>query len=95
MMFEDSMDSEEIELTEEALEGVSGGKIVIKMTSDLVKVHAAPNSGSNVVGTLKKGDHFHYGEKQNDSHGVKWYKVKCNGQDGWVCAKDCRLAKTR
>ena len=93
MMYEENMNS--IELNDEALEEVSGGKSAnqkIKATGN-VNVRKGPGLDYVSMGTISKGMTLTFlGSVKKDGRGVAWYKVKFNGAIGWVSSKYAKIA---
>jgi len=80
-----------MELTEEMLEEVAGGKKIVATGN--VKVRKGPGKEFGVIGYLKKGDTLTYdGAVDYDERGVKWYRVKFGGSFGWVSSRYSRKA---
>ena len=79
-------DLDMMELTQEDLEAVAGGKKII--TTGKVKVRSGPGLQYQVLGYLEKGDRLTYdGHSEKDDRGVKWYRVKYTGSIGWVSSR--------
>ena len=77
---------EMMELTDEMLEAISGGRKVIATGS--VKVRTGPGKDFAVLGYLDKGDALTYDvSTEKDYRGVKWYRVKYRGGFGWVSSR--------
>ena len=77
---------EMMELTEEMLESITGGKKIIATAS--VKVRRGPGLDFGVLGYLEKGDALTYdGASEKDNRGVRWYRVKYKGSFGWVSSR--------
>ena len=75
-----------MELTDEMLEEVAGGKKIV--ATGTVKIRRGPGLDFGVIGYLSKGDSLTYdGASEKDSRGVKWYRVKYNGGYGWVSSR--------
>lgn len=80
-----------MELTEEMLEEIAGGKKIIATGS--VKIHSGPGLDFAVIGYLRKGDSLTYdGASQKDNRGVRWYRVKYQGSFGWVSSRYSKKA---
>ena len=92
MMYEENMNS--IELNDEALEDVSGGKGSAKLVKTTGNVHVRKGPGLNYaeMGTLAKGELVSYlNTTKKDSRGVAWYKINFNGNEGWVSSKYAKI----
>lgn len=75
-----------MELTEEMLEEVAGGKKIVATGN--VKVRSGPGKDFAVIGYLEKGDVLTYdGASERDARGVKWYRVKFGYDFGWVSSR--------
>ena len=75
-----------MELTEDMLEEITGGKQIIATGN--VKVRRGPGLNFGVLGYLDKGDTLTYdGASEYDDRGVKWYRVKYRGSFGWVSSR--------
>jgi len=80
-----------VELDEEELEEVAGGRHV-QSTGNGVHIRKGPGTGYTIIGKVNKGDRITYdGKSEKDSKGVRWYRVKYNGGTGWICSKYARL----
>ena len=84
-----------VELNEETLEEVSGGKggagQKIKATGN-VHIRKKPNRKGEDMGCIDVGDTLTFlGERKTDERGVAWYKVKFNGKTGWVSSKYSKI----
>ena len=78
-----------MELTDEMLEEVAGGKQIVATGS--VKIRRGPGLDFGVIGYLSKGDRLTYdGASEKDDRGVRWYRVKYNGGYGWVSSRYSR-----
>ena len=85
-MMNEINDMEMMELTDEMLEEISGGKKII--ATGKVKVRKGPGLDFGVIGYLDKGDKLTYdGASEKDDRGVRWYRVKYNGSFGWVSSR--------
>jgi uncharacterized protein YraI len=79
-----------VELDEEELEEVAGGRHV-QSTGNGVHIRKGPGTTYSVIGKVNKGDRLTYdGAKDYDRKGVMWYAVKWNGVRGWICSKYAR-----
>jgi len=75
-----------MELTDEMLDEVVGGKKIIATGN--VKVRKGPSLEFGVLGYLHKGDILTYdGASEKDNRGVRWYRVKYSGSFGWVSSR--------
>lgn len=84
-----------VELNEESLEEVSGGKggagQKVKATGN-VHVRTKPNRKGEDLGILDMGEKVPFlGERKTDERGVAWYKVKFCGRTGWVSSKYSKI----
>ena len=81
-----------VELDDEALDEVSGGKKksspkFLKLTGN-VNIRKAPSLDGAIITSLSEGTVISYlGSSKKDKRGVAWYKVNCNGSVGWVSSK--------
>ena len=77
-----------IELDDEELEEVSGGKKYITGYSGNTHVRTGPGRSYSSIGILHKEEDCTYlGKTARDERGVIWYKVKYGGRTGWVSSK--------
>lgn len=75
-----------VELNDEALEEVSGGRSI--RTTGNVNVRRGPGLYYASIGTARKGSTLTYlGSSKRDDRGVTWYKVNYNGYEGWVSSR--------
>lgn len=73
-----------LELNEEALELVSGGKDY-KVKANEVNVRSGPGKEFGVNGKLKKGDKVTYlKDKKKDKDGNTWLYVSNGNINGWI-----------
>ena len=80
-----------IELDEEELEEVSGGRHVTS-TGNGVNVREEPTTKSRSLGKVYKGDKLTYAGHKKQVDGNTWYKVKYGGGYGWICGKYAKLS---
>ena len=79
-----------IELTDEELSSVIGGKSHTYIEGDDGKSHIrlGPGLDYKAIGVLHIGEDARYlGETSIDDRGVLWYKIKWNGREAWVSSK--------
>lgn len=77
-----------IELDDEELEEVSGGKKYVTGYSGDTNVRTGPGRSYRSIGVLHKEEDCTYlGKTARDERGVIWYKVKYGGHTGWVSSK--------
>ena len=85
-----------VELNEEVLEDVVGGKSnkgsgFVKTTGN-VNIRKGPGLDYAIMGTLPPDVYLSYlGSTKKDDRGVKWYKVNYNGNVGWVSSRYSKL----
>ena len=79
-------ENETIELNEESMEQVAGGKNkVVKCIVSEANVRTGPAKSYAVIGHLYKGDKVTYkGEHKKDKEGNMWVCVTKSGKYGWV-----------
>ena len=82
----ENMENNVLELNEEMLEQVSGGKhVTLKIKVDEANVRSGPGKEYHSIALMGKGDELVYkGEKKKDKEGKTWLKVDCIGMIGWV-----------
>lgn len=89
-MFYEDIENNAVELNEEVLEDVTGGKgssEKVKATGN-ANVRTGPGLEYGVIGSISKGDTLTFlGTAKKDDRGVRWYKVKFSGQSGWISSK--------
>jgi len=90
MMMNENIENDALELNEEQLDEVAGGKSStekVKATGN-ANVRTGPGLSYGVIGSISKGDTLTYlGIAKKDDRGVRWYKVKFSGQNGWISSK--------
>ena len=91
MLNNESIENNEVvELNEEELDEVAGGKgsgQYVKATGD-VYIREKPDKNSGKKGLLHEGEKVAFkGESRNDDRGVPWYKVS----KGWVSSKYSKI----
>ena len=86
MMTVDNIGNNIIELNDEQLEAVSGGKgYMIGGESGKSNVRTGPGLDFKSIGTLHKGEEARYlGKSTTDERGVVWYKIDWKGRGAWV-----------
>ena len=93
MEINENYESVIVELDEDELEEVTGGKTVVS-TGNGVRVRMGPGTEFGILGKVKKGDTLVYdGRKEKDTYGVTWYRVRYKGGIGWICSKYSSLRK--
>ncbi|MGX8705183.1 MAG: SH3 domain-containing protein [bacterium] len=91
MMNENIENLEAMELNDDALEAVSGGKDKVKATGN-VNIRSGPGLYYASTGYLTVGDVVTYlGVSKKDDRKVTWYKVNVGGKTGWVSSKYSKL----
>lgn len=76
---------ESIELTDEELEQVAGGKKSIYVKVREANIRSGPGKEYPSIWGMGKGDELIYlGEKKKDSRGKTWLKVKAVCVTGWI-----------
>lgn len=93
-MMNENMDKDMMELNLDEMGEVTGGKSAnekIKATGS-VNVRTGPGLQYPSIGTIEKGDKLVFlGATKKDDRGVRWYKVKYNGKNGWVSSKYSKI----
>ena len=85
-----------VELSEEELEDVAGGKSngnsgFVKTTAN-VNIRKGPGLDYARMGTVPEDVYLSYlGSTKKDDRGVKWYKVNYNGNVGWISSRYSKL----
>lgn len=77
-----------VELEDQELEDVSGGKFsgknFLRATAN-VHVRKGPGTENKIMGTLPSGTIVSYLRvSKKDTKKKTWYKINYNGQEGWV-----------
>ena len=76
-----------VELTDDELEEVSGGKKSLYVKAREANIRSGPGKEYSIVWGMGKGDELVFlGEKQKDRHGKTWIKVKAVCASGWIRA---------
>ena len=71
-------------------QGTIGGQSVY--ATGRVYIRKGPGLGYDSVGTVQKGETATYlNEFADDARGVRWYKIRHNGKEGWVSSKYAKL----
>ncbi len=89
-MMNENMDLEleVLELNDDELEMVSGGKkgsLYVKCKGKKVNVRSGPGTEYRSIALMQNGDELGYlGEKKKDKAGKTWLKVECVSMVGWV-----------
>ena len=74
-----------IELSDDELEEVSGGKKSLYVKVSEANIRSGPGKEFPVIWTMGKKDELVYlGEKAKDTKGKTWLKVKAVAVTGWV-----------
>ena len=83
-----------VELNDEDMAEISGGKTKIGAVTGDTNVRTGPGLKYRSIGVLFKGDETKYlGKSSTDNRGVAWHKVDWNGRTGWVSSRYTRKAK--
>ena len=78
---------ESIELTDDELEEIAGGKKRCYVKVREANIRSGPGKEYGIVWGMGKGDELIYlGEKKKDKHGRTWIKVKAVHTTGWIRA---------
>ena len=82
----ENMENNMIELEEEALELVSGGKArTLVVTGSEVNVRSGPGKDFGINGRLHRGDKVTYlNDKKKDKEGKNWVYVSNGSLNGWI-----------
>ena len=87
-MMNDIYEEDLVELTEEELEEVAGGKkksVYVKVCE--ANIRSGPGTEYSIVWGMGKGDELVYlGEKKKDKKGKTWIKVIAVATTGWIRA---------
>ena len=71
---------------------VNTGSGYVKATSYKVNIRSTAGLGGEDIGTMREGQTATWlGQKSTDYRGVVWYKVRFNGETGWVSSKYSKL----
>ena len=78
-----------VELNDDELETVSGGKhSYITGNGGKSNVRTGPGLEYRSLGTLHSGESLRYlHDTATDDRGVTWYKVRWNGREAWVSSR--------
>lgn len=93
--FEDMENLKVVELNEEEMEAVTGGKTrYIEGDSGKSNIRLGPGRDYKSIGVLHKGEDAKYlGKTATDERGVVWYKIRYNGRDAWVSSRyTCKVS---
>ena len=92
MNYEDIENVNVVELDDEDLEAVSGGKSrYIRGDDGKSHVRTGPGLDYKAIGVLHPGEEAKYlGKTATDSNGRVWYKIRWNGRDAWVSSRYTR-----
>ena len=93
MMIENNLNT--VELTDEELEVVTGGKSrYIEGDNGKSNVRTGPGLDYRKIGVLHVGEDAKYlGKTSTDDRGVVWYKIRYNGHDAWVSSRyTCKVS---
>lgn len=81
----DAVDEGILELTDEDLEGIAGGKTVLHVKRGTLEVHSGPGKNYAVIAKVDKHDDLVcVGNAQRDKNGKYWIEVRVFGLVGWV-----------
>ena len=93
--FDDIENLNVVELNDEELESVSGGRSrYIEGDNGKSNVRLGPGKQYKSIGVLHKGEDAKYlGKTATDDRGVVWYKIRYNGRDAWVSSRyTCKVS---
>ena len=79
-----------IELNDEELSGVTGGKSPTYIEGDDGKsnVRSGPGLKYKSLGVLHIGEDARFlGKTSTDDRGIPWYKISWNGREAWVSSR--------
>lgn len=72
--------------------GSTGNTVVITGTCNVRK---SPNLDGKIIGGLTAGASFKLYDTSTDGRGVKWFKIKYDGNYGWVSSKYSKLSGSK
>jgi len=58
---------------------------ILTATNGVVNIREDADKNSGKVGAVQAGDYYNVLGTKNDSEGTVWYKVMCEGKEGYVC----------
>lgn len=58
---------------------------ILTATNGVVNIREDADKTSGKVGAVQAGDYYNVLGTKNDSEGTVWYKVMCEGKEGYVC----------
>ena len=92
LMYEDIENLNIVELEDEDLEEVAGGRSrYIEGDNGKSNVRTGPGLGYRSIGVLHRGEDAQYlGRTAVDDRGVVWYKIRYKGRDAWVSSRYTR-----
>ena len=77
-----------VELNDDELEEVSGGKTTIGGDSGKSNIRTGPGLQYKSIGVLHRGEEAKYlGKTATDDRGVVWYKIEWKGRAAWVSSR--------
>lgn len=83
---------EVLELNDEELELIAGGKHKYIMATSEANVRSGPGKEYASLGHAKEGKTAIYtGKTKSDKTGMAWYEVKIGGRTGWISAKYSKI----
>jgi len=74
-----------------ALFAALDGEKLVEITGSSVNVRSAPNTDSNILGTVHAGDRLPYQGVTQNVDGRDWYLVEFENQNGWVSSRYAKL----
>lgn len=74
-----------------ALFAALDGEKLVEITGSSVNVRSAPNTDSNILGTVHAGDRLPYQGVTQNVDRRDWYLVEFENQNGWVSSKYAKL----
>lgn len=81
-------ENEALELTDEQMANIVGGKTVMHVKHGSTHLYAGPGTDYSRVATVYPDDDLVcVGEAKKDKHSKMWFKVRANGVVGWVDGK--------
>ena len=94
MLYEENHEEIEfMEMSQEELESVAGGKkgkTYVMATAD-ANLRTGPGTDYASLGKAKPGKTAIYKETQADKTGAAWYKVSVHGTTCWISAKYAKI----
>ena len=90
-MMNEELNNNLVELSEEELGSIVGGKTTLVATTDGANIRKGPGTSYPVIDTTVRGKTATYLGESASRNGRTWLKVSFKDKVGWICSKYVKI----